>query len=995
MAIDWRARRKRDEPLDAWEVLAEEFEEAGNPLGDVLDAAADAYFAAKNKLDERRRSHQKNRCNRCLAEAQAAFDAALRAVEKILFSKFHEKSRTALCFSGGGVRSATFGLGVLHGLARLDPSPLPEFDYLSTVSGGGYLGAWFSAWAAHKEQASPAMTGAEAVKTELAMQPPLPSTLDPEPAPLRHIRKYCRFLNPRMGLLSADTWTLVATVIRNMILNWLILIPLLMAVLLIPMVFNDLIRVFDNIDDSLIYFHPIGVWLLLLAGVLTGAGATGYIACHLPSLSHNKAGTETNFLRWCLVPLGISAICLSIHWIWRLRIYPNNDYAPIQYMGIGASIHFLGGLLGVIVMLIWSKRKRGAKTDGPNSAKRIGFWGVVLVLLTAAVSGAVAGGLAYLAAQWLLDHVVTFFACLAVPFVLLAFSAAALLTVGLGSQLTDDEDREWWSRAGGWLLILTVVWVVFSASVLYLPTLLKDAVSRLIAAVSTLGIGGIASRLGFSGQTAASGLQGKGSREQTTSPTKDLIAKIAGPVFLLLLVGVLGILNTLAAGSLHVWPVTAWLPGVSQPIFSGVYLMAFDGLLVLVFAWPININRFSLHAMYRARLVRTYLGASRPDRVDTANQFTDLDEADNLPMADLSRNKPLHLVNMALNLVGGENLAWQQRKAESFTASRLRTGSMRVGYQNSATYAKQGGAGKGFTLGSAITISGAAASPNMGYHSSPILSFVMTLFNARLGWWLANPGPKGEGRWHKDGPTLSFTPILNEALGRTNDDSPWVYLSDGGHFENLGIYEMIVRRCKTIVVVDGSEDKPYTFEDLGNAVRKVRVDLGIPIEFTTGLPMFSGRDVRNLYCAIGTIDYRCVDGFGVGKEDRIGTILYIKACLNGSEPTDVLHYASSDEDFPQQGTEQLWFDEAQFESYRRLGSHVAEQIGGKIAPPQPDMSTVEQFVEAAKEYIKARPPIKFNSWPRPSKFAGSAEGELAGASGAKGDLKLTFEVEES
>jgi len=265
----------------------------------------------------------------------------------------------------------------------------------------------------------------------------------------------------------------------------------------------------------------------------------------------------------------------------------------------------------------------------------------------------------------------------------------------------------------------------------------------------------------------------------------------------------------------------------------------------------------------------------------------------------------------------------------------------------------------------------------------------MTLFNARLGWWLANPGPKGKGKWHSDGPTISFTPIINEALGRTNDESAWVYLSDGGHFENLGVYEMILRRCKTIVVVDGSQDNSYTFEDLGNAVRKARVDLGIPIEFASGMPMYGPRDVRNRYCAIGNVQYSCVDGAGV--ED--GTIIYIKASLNGSEPADVLHYASSDSEFPQQGTEQLWFDESQFESYRRLGTHIVEEIWAK-KPKDAGGTPVELFVKAAVAYAGSQPQIKFIGWPKPSQFTGSATGTLGNPDTKTTDLKLTLDLKQ-
>lgn len=977
MAIDWRSRREKDDPLDTWEVLAEEFEEGGQRLDDVLDTGAQKYFEAKEKLEYQKQQDERGKGNpQDLAAAQEDFDRARRGVERDLFRQFHAHPRTALCFSGGGVRSATFGLGVLHGLAKLAPaSPLPQFDFLSTVSGGGYLGGWFSAWAAREEQASPGTNGAELVTAALAATPI--STLDPEPDPLLHIRRYCRFLNPQMGLLSADTWTLVATVARNMILNWLILVPLMMAVLMIPALFVTLM------DVRTFGVEWTGVWAALLCGMLAGVVATYYIATHLPTLSRAKKGDQGSFLWFVLLPLGVSAVLLTLHWAWREQLPPHNNYEFYQFMAIGATIHFLGGALGAIKL-------RSRASNAPLTT--------LFVLVAAAVSGAVAGWLAYFASKlflkvyphlWQKDSWENFsdlFTCLAVPFVLLAFCAAALLTVGLASQVTNDEDREWWSRAGGWILILTAVWLVFSSSVIFIPHLLETAVSRIAAALSTLGIGGIASRLGFSGSTL-SGRPGQSDGGTRAPSAKDRIGNFAGPLFLIMLIGVLGILNARFIVSLPNW--TPWLPGVKERFYSELYMIATFALLALAFSWPININRFSLHAMYRARLVRTYLGASRPNRAASVNRFTDLDEADNIALSDLSRHRPLHIVNIALNLVGGKNLAWQQRKAESFTASRLRTGSLRIGYQKSSTYAQRGGTERGLTLGSAITISGAAASPNMGYHSSPMLSFVMTLFNARLGWWLANPGPKGKGKWRNDGPTISFTPIINEALGRTNDESKWVYLSDGGHFENLGLYEMILRRSKTIVIVDGSQDQSYCFEDLGNAVRKVRVDLGIPIEFQSGLPIYASQDVRNRYCAVGKILYHCVDGKDDKGVDLEGTIIYIKACLNGSEPADVLHYAASAHDFPQQGTEQLWFDESQFESYRRLGTHIVEKIWDQTPPSSAGQPLVDQFAAAAEAYIGSNLPLKFIGWPKPNKFTGSLTATIVHP-----DVKCKLDIEQ-
>ena len=221
----------------------------------------------------------------------------------------------------------------------------------------------------------------------------------------------------------------------------------------------------------------------------------------------------------------------------------------------------------------------------------------------------------------------------------------------------------------------------------------------------------------------------------------------------------------------------------------------------------------------------------------------------------------------------------------------------------------------------------------MGYMmSSPIVRFVMTLFNVRLGWWLGNPGAKGDSlqrTFDLDSPKYSITPIVQEALGMTNDKHPYVYLSDGGHFENLGLYEMVLRCCRFIVVSDASTDTKYSFDSLAMAIRQIRVDFGIPIEFEKFYITSPSqeRDKGGTYCAIGKIRYSCLnlDNKG-GKKEFDGTIIYLKPSLLGDEPRDVLNYSRESSDFPQETIADQYFSEAQFESYRALGSHIVDQI---------------------------------------------------------------------
>jgi hypothetical protein len=166
---------------------------------------------------------------------------------------------------------------------------------------------------------------------------------------------------------------------------------------------------------------------------------------------------------------------------------------------------------------------------------------------------------------------------------------------------------------------------------------------------------------------------------------------------------------------------------------------------------------------------------------------------------------------------------------------------------------------------------------------------------------------------------------------------------------------MVLRRCRLIVVSDAGADPKFNYEDLGNAVRKIRIDLGIPIHFEpASLPMsvtgertdkFSGQ-----HCAIARILYNAVDG-----DVQPGTLIYIKASLNGNEPPDVKQYSAANPTFPHQSTAEQFFNESQFESYRRLGLHVIEEICG-VSPDAEPKLTLEGFQNAAESYACPRAP---------------------------------------
>jgi hypothetical protein len=376
-------------------------------------------------------------------------------------------------------------------------------------------------------------------------------------------------------------------------------------------------------------------------------------------------------------------------------------------------------------------------------------------------------------------------------------------------------------------------------------------------------------------------------------------------------------------------------------------------LVGLLLAWRVDINKFSLHMMYRNRLVRAYFGASNTDR--QPHPFTGFAKADDIHLDCLLETegklqRPYHIVNTALNLVNGKELAWQTRKAAGFTFTpafcgfelpvtgasgnaQLAHEAMRGGFRPTKSYRphppKRHDEECGINLGMAVAVSGAAASPSMGYHSSPPLAFLMTLFNVRLGRWFANPirpdvGRKGThaAKAPRTSPAFGAAYLVKELFGLTDAKSDYLYLSDGGHFENLGVYELVRRRCRLIVVVDAGADGAFDFEDLGNAIRKCGTDLHIEIEIDVGkIDLKKPAEFSRAHCVTGAIRYDKVD-----HGAPCGTLLYIKPSLLGTEYADVLNYRKTNKTFPHQPTADQWFDETQFESYRALGYKI-----GKVA----------------------------------------------------------------
>ena len=837
-----------------------------------------------------------------------------------------EKATSALCFSGGGIRSATFNLGVIQALARA--GLLTSFDYLSSVSGGGYIAGWLQSWL--KRSSMQAALAALADPTSVPNFRPLV----PEPRPLDHLREYSNYLTPRAGLFSADTWTALAMIVRNLLLNWLVLLPAMAVVVAIPqaaLIFAEL------------YGHPDlewGTFALALAVLAELLAAVGVYHFRRQSPPRSK---ESTVIRFAVLPIWAAALLMSLAGLW---LQPEKH--PLWLL-LFCAIWCVAAPLGGWMLSLF--------TTGRNSLAPLWRSDAVGIVF----SGVVATGLLFVAGYWLLPHLrpaaPRLFVIFAVPVLLGIYLFAralyvAFASIGEGRKRPDvdgistatwaDADREWWARLSGWMLVMIIGWMATSALIVfghYLAEQVTTVTGRLAAGMGGL-TGLIAALIGAAPGTPRDATD----TESKLSPVKDIALRLLAPLTIACIIVALAEFNAwiggLVTGVNHLFYARHMQALALDDEFSawGVFWKFSVTMLIMGAAswglgWVVNVNRFSAHGLYRNRLVRAYLGASRADRDKDTDPFTGFSMTDDIPLHELHRGRGMRLfpvVNVALNLTrSAEHLAWQQRKAESFSMTPLYCGNFFEGYRCSREY----GGPTGLTLGTAITISGAAANPNAGYHSSPLVSFLMALFNVRLGCWLGNTNDYGHGTYRLRGPRHAWKPWFGDLFGLTDAERPYVNLSDGGHFENLGVYEMILRRCRFILASDAGQDPDFGFEDLGNLIRKVRIDFGIPIEFTHRIRILARNDKMpegGLIGAIATIDYAKVDGNkDRGSPVKPGLLLYLKPTLRADGPPvpyDIYSYSRSSKLFPHESTADQWFNEAQFESYRALGDFLVTKL---------------------------------------------------------------------
>ena len=844
-----------------------------------------------------------------------------------------------LAFSGGGIRSATFNLGVLEGLRNEDV--LRQVDYLSTVSGGGYIGAWLVA----NVKRSPYWLGARVSWR----------------ASIDHLRKFSNYLAPQVGILSADTWTMAGIWSRNAFLVQLSVFAAIACLILGTRLVEYALRPWPIWRDR-------QVWVYLIAALALLGYSVYRIGRNVGSEQGPGSDGQGGVQGHIVAPLWVSAFFLSAV-LWMISSKPPLDRIE-SYSGFVLSLApwpmarwplVVTGLC--FWLLAYSSQKASSSTLRFIKGFGIAVGGLLVLYL-------VLCGILLLLHDWIGEPDIYRWATFVwtPSLVLISFTISIILFLGFLSGLSLDSTREWWTRLGAWLAIYGAGTVLMAVVAVYGPWVAFQAPHLKWSAIggwAASTIGGLLA--GNSGRT-----NGESKNRSIPNSMLNLLAMVGSLLF------IAGLLILISTGLQLFFLIYSGQPATSELYWNGLNNIPLSlvgttfgvGLACAsLFAWRFDLNIFGLNNFYRNRLVRCYLGATRwTPGLRKPQRFTQFDQCDDLPLCDLQHDAPVPsgqprfrgpfpIINCALNLGGSSDLDLHTRHSASFSMTPLHCGSNRprVGYLKLPRPSVVGCRDENPTLGQAISISGAAASPNMGYHTSPLVAFMMTVFNVRLGWWFPNPGKRNATNWVSKGasPSFSLRYLTAELFGLAGEHSNFVNLSDGGHFENLGIYELVRRRCKIIIASDSECDPALAFEGLGNVIRLCDVDFGAEIDIEVDSIRMRAEDSRSTsHCAVGKIHY---------SNGTHGYLIYLKSSLTGDEDPSIEQYRSSHPTFPHESTGNQFYKEDQFESYRRLGRHVAEKAfrdiptGSSLHTSAPQLlnlwtpvRSTDRFVEHAK-----------------------------------------------
>nr|WP_315204843.1 hypothetical protein [uncultured Albidiferax sp.] len=784
--------------------------------------------------------------------------------------------RVGLALSGGGVRSATFALGLMRGMAHnrgqggaarglARDGLLGRLDYLSTVSGGGYIGAMWGrlvdTYGIHAAQQLMA-DGASPV--------------------LAWLRRNGRYLNPSG---SRDTGTAVATYLRA----WLAIhTELMFTCLLLGLLVlapHLLQHRFQWFNGWAAWYTP--WWVLSLAvalatvpGLIAGYWAARDAGGDKALVTHHLGLRDAVFVL-------VAGLCTAVLW------------GSVGAVGLGISVAQgpgwlnacalgMGSLtLGQAGVVLWLWQSRSASHSLLVAKIRHGLTGALRGALILAL-GLLALGVLDLVSWWLLE----------------AWLEAL-------DNKRDGTPSWLWGGLGVGGFVLLV---------------LRNLVQPLQ-------------------QMAA----------ETSKQSQDWAPRLVNLASLLACV-VLGlgwlVLVQWFVFALNPFGVFVDVPAVLR---AALLLAAWATWVGLTAANAQMANSSSLHSFYRARLVRAYLAAGNKNRHmndprKPRSDVTQVVEGDDMHMQSYAPERkggPIHLVNTCLNQTRDyrSGLYNADRKGAAVTASWR---GFEVG--PGAFIAQKKGQDVG-TLGRWVAVSGAAASPGAGAYTSRGLALLLYLLGVRLGHWMRAPIPSPAlkpiswfgWRWCPK-PMM----LVNEAFATFYGvERPWWYLSDGGHFENTGVYALLKRELDFIILSDASCDTEYEFGDLENLVRKARIDFGAEIDFYShaeaarvltrlfsqerrDVTVLSPEDMQDNHSCRGVllarIRYRPRPGPGGAEFRPEGTLLVVKPNMHDALDVDLLAYKQKHPDFPHESTADQSFDEAQWESYHRLGEDFGRAL---------------------------------------------------------------------
>lgn len=780
-----------------------------------------------------------------------------------------------LALSGGGIRSATFCLGALQALVAR--GLLGKFDYISSVSGGGYIACALQWWWTRRNGAGAPKFGHTEDNFPYGVNFGLRDRTKISDDILNYLRTHGRYLTPGDGL---TVWSGASVVLRTLFLNlfvWLSAATLIFCILLEVSPKRDTLPGWVNPFPGIIYAdwdskpHLCG-----------GSDIGSAKALRVSALKGATAKVE-----------GPQANCVLKY---PLSLAP---FAGLAYL---ITLFFIVYSL-VLSFMSW--------VDSPEFAARSKLWQHATPPLTFLVSLILPGACIYFASALKGS---SFYDAVSLALISVSGIGAILVVTSLLFIITAS--NYFWRRqfeiSAGKCFIYAALLFAFG-SVPLIPYYLMNYGGTFsgVASVAVSLLGGISSAaFGHADQTG----------KRTAGLFTSLLAAVGSLVFFY---AVLVAAYFLAQLAVNTGDIVESFDGNAQSITrAAVYSACMIGTVLIFFT---NINLVGLHRFYRDRLMETFMPSEAVVQKPTTTYSLD---ADNLKLTDLwaltgaARDIPYPIINTNVILVNDDDATVRLRGGASFMLSPWYVGSDVTGWESAQRHAKKNGS---ITLASAMAASGAAANSNAGFVGTGvtrnrIVSVIMGLLNLRLGVWVKTPSA-GEASIFARRPNL-FSPGLRYNLLRFgyHRGAGYSELSDGGHFDNLGIYELVRRRAKLIVAFDAEADGETNLASLVSVVQRVRDDFDAVID----LERCADHLVPQLDEVLFPPGARWTDApyfaapitYKGGERARL---IYVKASLFRKLSFLAKAYRAENGDFPHQSTLDQFFDASQFEAYRELG----------------------------------------------------------------------------